>query len=123
MIQNPHLLPKIRSAAMMDAVRGMPCAIRIAGLIPGHRCAGQETVVPCHMPTIGKGIATKVSDLFVAAGCLHCHDLIDRRDNRIEWIIDRYPAMFFMRLLDGMAETQARWVGLGLICGEGWEIV
>ena len=123
MAMNPHMLPKIRSAAMLDAVRDMPCSLRVASLIPGHKCAAQDTVVPCHMPTIGKGVATKVSDLFVAAGCLHCHDLIDRRDKRVEWIVERYPTMFAMRLLDGMAETQARWVGLGLICGTDWEIV
>lgn len=120
---NPHMLPKVRSTAMLDAVRDMPCSLRVASLIPGHKCAAQDTVVPCHMPTIGKGVATKVSDLFVAAGCLHCHDLIDRRDKRVEWIVERYPTMFAMRLLDGMAETQARWVGLGLICGTDWEIV
>jgi hypothetical protein len=123
-IENPMLLPKIRSRALLDACRHMPCTLRVAGFIPGYRCAAQETVVPCHIPTIGKGMGTKVSDLFVAAGCLHCHDIIDGRDfGRYAAIIDRYPAAFADRLLRGMCETQARWVGLGLLTVEGAEMV
>ena len=124
-IFNPHLLPKVRSTALLQAVRGMPCALRIASLYPGHTCAGVDTVVPCHLDrTIGKGMGTKVSDLFVAAGCLHCHDIIDGRDRmRRDWIMETYPAAYAERLIKGLSETQARWVGMGLIAGRDWEII
>lgn len=115
MLMNPHLLPKVRSRTLLNSVALMPCALRISSMIPGHRCAGQDTVVPAHIPTIGKGMSTKVSDLFVAAACLHCHDLIDGRDNRWWWLMENYPAAVLQRMLDGMAETQSRWIGLDLL--------
>lgn len=116
MIYNPAMLPKVRSRKLLDAVAVMPCALRVSSFYPGHRCSGQDTVVPCHIPTIGKGMSTKVSDLFVAAGCMHCHDIIDGRDRkRRDFINDRYPTAFAFRLLDGMAETQSRWVQMGLL--------
>lgn len=96
----------------------MPCALRISSFVPGHRCAPRDTVVPCHIGKVGKGMGTKVSDLAVAAGCLHCHDLLDGRDNRVEWILKHYPAAFWEQVLRGLIETQARWVQMGLICRE-----
>lgn len=124
-IINPHLLPKVRSDILRKSCRDMPCTLRISSFIPGFRCSGDDTVVDCHIDkAIGKGTGTKVSDLFMAAGCLHCHDLIDRR-NIAGWsyIVEKYPAAVMERLLKGMAETQARWVHMGLITGEDWEIV
>lgn len=116
MIHNPAMLPKVRSRKLLDAVRFMPCALRVSSFYPGHRCSGQDTVVPCHIPTIGKGMSTKVSDLFVAAGCMHCHDIIDGRDRkRADFIEKNYPAAFASRLLHGMAETQSRWVHMSLL--------
>jgi hypothetical protein len=115
-VLNPALLPKVRSKAIMQAMRGYPCALRVSTLYPGHRCADRATVVGCHIPTIGKGISTKVSDLFVAAGCLHCHAIIDGVDNkRREYILQNYPAAYGARLLDGLAETQSRLVADGII--------
>ena len=124
MVTSVLFLPKVRSARLLQAVRGMPCALRIASLYPGHRCAHVDTVVPCHLPTIGKGMGTKVSDLFVAAGCLHCHDILDGRDTmRRDYISEYCPTAFAKRLLDGLAETQSRWFEAGLIHIEGMEEV
>lgn len=122
---NPHMLPKVRSQALLQAVRGMPCALRIASFCPGHACSGMDTVVPCHVDrTIGKGMGTKVSDLFVVAGCLHCHDIFDGRDRaRRDFIMANYPTAYVERVLKGLAETQARWVGMGLISGPDWEVL
>lgn len=115
-VLNPALLPKVRSEAIMQAMGGYPCALRVSTLYPGHRCADRATVVGCHVPTIGKGMSTKVSDLFVAAGCLHCHDIVDGRDQkRREYILQNYPAAYGARLLDGLAETQSRLVADGII--------
>jgi len=103
----PALLPKVRSKAVLGAVRGMPCTLRIATFVPGHRCADPATVVPCHVGNLGKGMSTKVSDLSVAAGCMACHDLLDGRDSRRAWLIENYPAAVQHRALMGVLETQA----------------
>ena len=118
---NPDMLPKIRSRALLDACRHMPCTLRIASF-GGMQCSAQNTVVPCHLPTIGKGVSTKVSDLFVAAGCQTCHDLLDGRDNRGFVIADAYPAAFAERLMRANHETISRWVAMGLITVEKGEI-
>lgn len=122
-IYNPALLPKIRSRALLNGVRGMPCALRISSFIPGHRCAPDDTVVPCHVGKIGKGLSTKVSDLHIVAGCQHCHDLADGRDNRIHWIAERYPAALWERIASGMMETQSRLIMAGLIVVPNSEVI
>jgi hypothetical protein len=125
MIENPHLLPKVRSAKLLAAVKDMPCTLRVSSFMPHWQCAHQSTVVPCHLDrTIGKGMSTKVSDLFVAAGCVHCHAIIDGKDRTaVDYIMEKYPAAMMQRMLAGMAETQARWVVMGLLTGDDWEIV
>lgn len=117
---NPALLPKVRSDKLMKAVRGMPCSLRVSSFYPGHRCADVDTVVGCHLPVSGKGMGTKVSDLSVAAGCFHCHDIIDGRDRkRRDYIMEKYPTAFALRLLEGLHETQSRWYAMGLIQIDG----
>ena len=82
MDHRPALLPKVRSDAIMQAMGHYPCTLRISSFIPGHDCSAQSTVVGAHLPVIGKGIGTKVTDLAVAAACKNCHDLIEGRDHR-----------------------------------------
>jgi hypothetical protein len=125
MIQNPHLLPKVRSQKLQDACQHMPCTLRISSFVPHWQCAHQSTVVGCHLDrTIGKGMGTKVSALFMAAGCIHCHNIIDGRDRKAaDYIMERYPAAMMQRMLAGLAETQSRWVQMGLLTGDDWEIV
>jgi hypothetical protein len=112
---NPELLPKVHSPALLKAIEGMPCTLRIASFIPGFSCAPQDTVVPCHLPTIGKGMGTKVSDLFVVAGCLHCHNLIDARDKRWHDLICDHPVPVYQRILRALSETQTLLVEAGII--------
>jgi len=114
MIQNPHMLPKVRSDALRQSCDGFPCSLRLAGLL-GLPCAPMSTVVGCHLPVIGKGVGTKVSDIFIAAGCKTCHDILDGVGEYRAIIEDRYPAAFAHRILMGLAETQSRWIGMGLI--------
>lgn len=121
-IQNPYLLPKVRSEDLRQSIKHMPCALRISSFIPGHKCADQSTVVGAHLATIGKGVATKVSDLFLVAACSHCHDLLDGRDKRWWHLIENYPAAVMQRQIDGLAETQSRWVQMGLLYNENWII-
>jgi hypothetical protein len=122
-VANPLLLPKVRSEALRDSIRHMPCALRIASLWPGGRCAPQATVVGAHMPGIGKGNASKVSDLFIVAACQTCHDMLDGRDRHGFWVAEHYPAAFAERLIRGHQETMSRWLGAGLIVVPDGEIV
>lgn len=121
MITNPQLLPKVRSEAIMQAANGQPCSLRIASFV-GLSCQG--TVVGCHLPVIGRGVATKATDLAVAFGCHVCHEIIDgRAQNLQEQIIRQYPAAYADRLLNALVETQARLVGMGIIRVKGGEVL
>jgi hypothetical protein len=123
-IQNPHLLPKVRSPELMRLVGTFPCTLRIASFIPGRKCSGSDTVVGCHLPTIGKGVATKVTDLAVVAGCLTCHDIIDGRDIAGRaYLMQNYPAAVQARMTDALVETHARLVAAGYEWGTDWEVV
>lgn len=123
MIQNPTLLPKVRSEALRRAAIDMPCTLRIAGFI-GLRCAPQGTNVMAHLPVHGKGVSTKVSDLHMACGCATCHDLLDGRNKRGTDIRENYPHAFWEQLFKAHAETLSRWVSMGLIpMGDDWTIV
>jgi len=124
MIENPHLLPKIRSERLRSSAVNMPCTLRIGTFI-GIPCRGRDTNVMCHLPVHGKGVATKVSDLHMACGCQTCHDLLDyERDPRGAVIREKYPHAFWERLFLGHAETLSRWLALGLIpIGDDWEMM
>lgn len=119
---NPHLLPKLRSEALLHEVRFMPCTLRLASF-GGMQCAPQDTVVPCHLPVHGKGMGTKVTDLAVAAGCQVCHDLLDGRDRRGIELAKRYPAAWYDRLLRGLIETQTMWLMADLIYIKDGELI
>lgn len=113
---NPHNLPKIRSKALMSSFNGMHCTLRLASFI-GKQCSPVDTVVGCHLPVFGKGVNTKVSDLFVVAGCHICHRLLDGQDeltNRA-YIMEKYPFAFAERILLALCETQSMWIGEGLL--------
>jgi len=118
---NPDLLPKIRSDELMEACNDIPvCTLRIASFL-GMPCAPYSTVVGCHLPTIGKGVSTKVSDLYVAAGCRLCHDLLDLRDKRGVSLMEMPD--FWVRVMRAHHETQGYWVGMGLIEVRGGRLV
>ena len=118
---NPHTLRKVRSRTMLDAVATFPCALRVASIVPGGKCAPQNTVVPAHLPVFGKGTGTKVSDLFVVAACRTCHDILDARNDALWWIMDHHPTVFQDRILRGYCETLARLVEAGIIKVKGDE--
>lgn len=112
----PVLLPKVRSDALMNAAHGMPCSLRLPGIC-NHNSA---TTVMCHLPGIGKSVASKVSDLHTAFGCSACHTAIDtfgweRRGLSAAVVLDA--------MLRGHAETQARLVALGIITIKGGKLV
>jgi hypothetical protein len=123
MIENPHLLPKIRSEALRRAAIDMPCTLRIGTFICVP-CSGRQTNVMAHLPAHGKGVATKVSDLHMACACSSCHDLIDMRDPRGGVIREKYPHAFWEQVFRASCETRDRWLALGLLpMGDDWEVV
>lgn len=104
----PHLLPKVRSEQYLHEVADLRvCTARVSSFVPGHRCSAPDTCVPAHLGNLGKGMSTKVTDLAVACTCLHCHDLIDRRDSRWDYIAEKYPAAVMHRCLMALIETQS----------------
>ena len=105
-ITNPHMLPKVRSDDLKEFARGEQCALRLPGIC-NHN---PETTVLCHLPGIGKGTGTKVSDIHAANGCSACHDAMDRFKYEKFGLTD---AMVLDAQLRGLAETQARWVMRG----------
>tara|TARA_R110000796_G_scaffold55599_1_gene129240 strand:+ start:81 stop:374 length:294 start_codon:yes stop_codon:yes gene_type:complete len=57
------------------AAKGQECTINIAGV-----CSyDANTVVLCHFPSEGKGVALKSSDVSSGDCCSACHDAIDGR--------------------------------------------
>lgn len=125
-IQNPHMLPKVRSPELMRLCReeiGI-CTLRLASFIPGRTCSHPSTVCGCHLPTIGKGIATKVTDLAVAAGCKACHAILDGPDKAgREYIAKHYPTAAQARITDALVETHARLIAAGYEWGKDWEVI
>lgn len=124
MIQNPHMLPKVRSPELMRLIREEfdVCTLRISSFIPGRKCRGG--ICGCHLPTIGKGMGTKVTDLAVVAGCHACHDLLDGRDRAgADYLIANYPTAVATRMTDGLVETHSRLIEMGYVWGADWVIV
>ena len=119
----PHMMPKVRSQAIMAAAHGSPCTLRICSFIPGHSCAPSSTVVGCHLAGPGKGVSTKVTDLGVAFGCANCHDLIDGRDARLQFLLEKYPAAFHERLRNGLIETLTILVDRGVLIVPDAEVI
>lgn len=113
---NPHLLPKIRSEKLTKSAKGQPCSLRL----PMICNRDDETTVLAHLPVIGKGMGTKVSDLFGAFACSSCHDAIDRHTYEKAGLT---RAQVYQAMLWGLCETQSRWVGMGLIEVKGMELL
>ena len=109
-------LPKVRSEGLMKAAKGQPCSLRL----PMICCFDDSTKVMAHLHGIGKSARSKVSDLHGAFACHRCHDAIDRFTFEKHGLT---PAMVLDAMLRGHAETQARWVDMGLITGPDWRIV
>lgn len=115
-IYNPHMLPKIRSDAIMAAAEGSPCTLRIASFIPGRRCSGNDTTVGTHLPIWGKGTSTKVTDMAVAFGCEACHAIIDGVDREaLRYLEEMHGKAVLQRMLHGLTETHALLISADVI--------
>lgn len=115
MLTNPALLPKVRAPRLMDAAQGQPCSLRLPGIC-NHN---PTTTVLAHLPGIGKSMGSKVSDLHGAFACSACHTAIDTLGWERRGLSG---AMVLDAMLRGHAETQARWVDMGLLWAEGMKV-
>jgi len=61
---------------MRKACEGQRCWL----ILPGVKCAGRDTVVPCHANwgEFGKGGNLKAHDKFTVPGCSNCHHELDQ---------------------------------------------
>lgn len=88
-------------SALTAFAKGKPCLIRIDGFCTFR----DEETVPCHVPLMDHhGTALKMPDLFVAFGCMACHDIVDGRDKKGLDRVGREKARLY--LLEGMIRTQ-----------------
>lgn len=93
----PKMTP-IRKAA-----RGEDCQILIPGICNGN----PETTVLCHDNRLksGKGMGLKAPDTEAAFGCSCCHDVLDGRRPRPEWLT---LEMLWMAFDAAVVRTHAR---------------
>lgn len=63
---------KVKSKALTDSAKGEQCVLNTP--VCSH---DRETVVFCHAPSEGKGVATKSDDFWGAFGCSNCHQWLD----------------------------------------------
>lgn len=92
-----------------ESAKGEDCCLQIHPYCNGN----PETVVLCHLPSLGKGIARKSLDHWACYGCSACHDILDQRNPRaireIGWN-EIVQCMF-----RGLERTQNRLIEKGLI--------
>lgn len=90
---------KIRSKKIRQSAEGEQCALRTPAC--NHDPA---TVVLCHAPGGGSGVATKGDDTWAAYGCSSCHEWTEQNRNKANeyWM----PAIY---------ETQKKLIRKGLI--------
>jgi len=111
----PQRLPKVRSTAITSAAMGSPCTARLASFL-GLQCESRATTVNAHLPVLGKGTSTKVTDMASSFTCSLCHDILDRRRPELfDAIAERYPAGIALRMLESLVETHAILIDMGVI--------
>lgn len=59
-----------------DSARGEECTLMIAPYC-NHNT---ETVVLCHLPSLGHGMSLKSPNHWAVYGCSSCHDILDQRN-------------------------------------------
>lgn len=94
---------RVVSKKLRDSARGQDCTLRL----PGVCNFNPETTVLAHLPCGHKGVGMKGPDMIAVFACSACHDRLDFRARGGD--IDASD------LLRALAETQMRWVAMGLL--------
>jgi hypothetical protein len=103
----------VRSPKYLAGSRGAPCALQLPG------CTGDaETTVPCHIRDRHTGRSVKASDLSVADGCHHCHEIFDFRAKLPsgEFLTEPEWHYYALRALQRTLERRAD-IGLLIVAG------
>jgi hypothetical protein len=102
---------KVRSKKLRESARDQECTFQIEGVCTHDN----STTVLCHINVLGdKGFGTKSSDLSAAFGCYACHDFVDNVR------LCPQDSLFYTRR--AILRTMHRWVEMGLIKVEGFDI-
>jgi len=112
----PHMLPKVRSNAIMAMANGAPCTLRLCSYFAPYQCSDETTTVGCHMPVAGKGISSKATDLAVVFACSRCHAIQEGADlERYNWLTEKYPSVLPTRIMNALVESWTMMVMQGVI--------
>jgi predicted metal-binding protein len=96
---------RLVSRSLRNSARDQDCTLRLA-------CCNNDpaTTVLAHLPVGQGGMGMKNPDIFGVFACSSCHDAIDGRTSY---------HFEFEDLLRALAETQIKWVEMGLLKIEG----
>ncbi|MBP7253873.1 MAG: DUF1364 family protein [Alphaproteobacteria bacterium] len=97
------------TSTLTESARGEECTLMIAPYCNNN----PETVVLCHLPSQGSGMALKSPDHWAAYGCSACHDILDQRNPQAIRAIGREEIMRCM--FRGLYRTQQRLIEKGLM--------
>ena len=99
---------RVVSKKLRDSARGQDCTLRI----PGICNFDSATTVLAHLPCGQKGTGMKGPDMISVFACSACHDRIDARTSSA-------PAVTGADMLRALAETQLKWLDMGLMTIKG----
>ncbi|MBD1555269.1 nuclease domain-containing protein [Pseudomonas typographi] len=104
---------KVVSKKLRDSARGQECALRFYGICNRN----PETTVLAHVPCGQKGMGMKGPDYMACFACSSCHDLLDGRARNA--FDGTRVAVDWRDVIRAVAETQAYWIGQGLMKVQG----
>ena len=99
---------RVISQKLRDSARGQDCTLRL----PGICNFDSATTVLAHLPCGQKGMGMKGPDMIAVFACSACHDRLDARTSSA-------PAVTGADMLRALAETQLKWLDMGLMTIKG----
>lgn len=99
---------RVISQKLRDSARGQDCTLRL----PGICNFDSSTTVLAHLPCGQKGMGMKGPDMIAVFACSACHDRLDARTSSA-------PAVTGADMLRALAETQLKWLDMGLMTIKG----
>ena len=97
---------RVFSQKLRESARGQDCTLRLLGVCNFD----SSTTVLAHLPCGQKGMGMKGPDMIAAFACSACHDAVDGRSSvKVEE----------GDLIRALAETQLKWLAMGLLTIKG----
>lgn len=101
-------MSRVVSNRLRESARGQDCTLRIIGVCNFD----SSTTVLAHLPCGQKGMGMKGPDVIAVFACSACHDRLDARTSSA-------PAVTGADMLRALAETQLKWIDMGLLTVKG----